>query len=59
LSTPSDQLDWSNFRRPDVASYYDTGMSSPAELPEPEDVEWADYAKTVMSGGASLVQASG
>ena len=57
MSTPANQLgpNWDNYRRP----IYSSGPTAPASIPEPDDVEWADYAKSVMGGGANIAQAVG
>jgi outer membrane biosynthesis protein TonB len=49
---------WSKYRSVDISEFYQPQVA-PASLDEPDDVEWADYAKSVMAGGASLVQATG
>ena len=47
MSRPADRLpDWSRYRGLSSAPY--DAMRAPASLPEPEDVEWADYAKSIL-----------
>ena len=59
MSTPADQIggpNWDNYRRPT----YSTGRElQSAAAGQPDDVEWADYGKSIMAGGASLVQSVG
>ena len=58
MSTPANKLDWSRYRG--ISSDpYDAMRTAPASLAEPDDVEWADYAKSVLGGTANLVQATG
>ena len=56
MNRPANQLDWSRFEPYIPESRLD---AAPASLGEPDDVEWSDYGKSIMSGGASLVQSVG
>jgi len=55
VSTPSNQLDWNKFE-PYIPSRSSVATAS---IPEPDDVEWADYAKSVLGGTANLAQSVG
>lgn len=61
MSTPADQLgsgfDWgkvTGFQRP-----HDPFVAAASQYQEPEGVQFSDYAKSIMGGGAGLVQSAG
>lgn len=59
MNVPVNQLPpprWDLYRG-STRSY--AGQTAAASFDQPDDVEWADYAKSIMGGGASLVQATG
>ena len=56
MSTPADQLpQWQNYRG--ISNRWES--AAPASIPDTDEVEWADYAKSIMGGGASIAQATG
>ena len=57
MSVPANRLpNWDLYRG--VSSRPRDNVAA-ASLDQPDDVEWADYAKSVMSGGANIAQAVG
>ena len=62
MSRPANQVtQWNNYRgisNDDLDSIYGRSVA-PASFQEPDDVEWMDYAKSIMGGGANIVQSIG
>ena len=65
MSTPADRLDWSRlrtYRRTEPihkANPYATIDFAGSNFKEDEGVEFSDYGKLILSGGASLAQSAG
>ena len=56
MNRPANQLNWNNYRG--ISNRWQ-GQVASASLPDDEGVQWADYAKSIMAGGAGLVESVG